>query len=101
MGLWVGILKYPWRKDCSETYKFFKKNSTLNINLYCVSLIVDDLFGLAHDHELTVEAISPSLVNIGVGTQWEKSVVVNARLVDGFTDSISEEAIEEWCSHDF
>lgn len=37
-------------------------------------------------------AASPSLVNIGVGTKG-KIVVMNARLVDGFTDSISE-AIE-------
>ncbi len=37
-------------------------------------------------------AESPSLVNIGVGTKG-KTVVMNARLVDGFTDSI-QEAIE-------
>ncbi len=40
---------------------------------------------------ITVEA-SPSLVNIGVGTRG-KIVVINARLLDGFTASI-EEAIE-------
>jgi len=34
-------------------------------------------------------AISPSLVNIGVGTQG-KIVVMNVRLVGGFTNSISE-----------
>ena len=39
----------------------------------------------------TVEA-TPSLVNIGVGTKG-KIVVINARLLEGFTDSI-EEAIE-------
>jgi len=39
----------------------------------------------------TVEA-APSLVNIGVGTKG-KIVVINARLLEGFTDSI-EEAIE-------
>ena len=37
-------------------------------------------------------AESPSLVNIGVGTKG-KAVVMHARLVDGFTDSI-QEAIE-------
>jgi len=37
-------------------------------------------------------AESPSLVNIGVGTKG-KTVVMHARLVDGFTDSI-QEAIE-------
>jgi hypothetical protein len=40
---------------------------------------------------LTLEA-SPSLVNIGVGTRGNL-VVINARLIEGFTDSI-EEAIE-------
>jgi len=40
---------------------------------------------------LTTEA-SPSLVNIGVGTKG-KIVVINARLLEGFTDSI-EEAID-------
>ena len=40
---------------------------------------------------ITLEA-SPSLVNIGVGTRG-KIVVINARLLDGFTTSI-EEAIE-------
>ena len=39
----------------------------------------------------TVEA-APSLVNIGVATKG-KIVVINARLIEGFTDSI-EEAIE-------
>ena len=43
-------------------------------------------------NELTVEA-APSLVNIGVGTNG-KIVVINARLVEGFTDDI-EEAIED------
>ena len=40
---------------------------------------------------ITLEA-SPSLVNISVGTRG-KIVVINARLLDGFTNSI-EEAIE-------
>ena len=40
---------------------------------------------------ITLEA-SPSLVNIGVGTR-DNIVVINARLLDGFTTSI-EEAIE-------
>jgi len=42
-------------------------------------------------NELTVEA-APSLVNIGVGTKG-KIVVINARLLEGFTNSV-EEAIE-------
>lgn len=44
-----------------------------------------------HMGALTVES-APSLVNIGVGTRG-KIVVINARLLEGFTDSI-EEAIE-------
>jgi len=43
-------------------------------------------------NELTVEA-APSLVNIGVGTNG-KTVVINARLVEGFTKNI-EDAIED------
>ena len=43
-------------------------------------------------NELSVEA-APSLVNIGVGTNGT-TVVINARLVEGFTDSI-EEAVED------
>ena len=43
-------------------------------------------------NELTVEA-APSLVNIGVGTNG-KTVVINARLVEGFTEDI-EEAVED------
>jgi len=39
-----------------------------------------------------VSAVSPDVVNIGVGTKG-KYVVVNARLVDGFTEKI-QEAIE-------
>ena len=34
-------------------------------------------------------AVSPSLVNIGVGTDG-RIVVINARLMDGFTNSISQ-----------
>ena len=47
---------------------------------------------LLHMSELIVEA-APSLVNIGVGTNG-KTVVINARLVEGFTSNI-EEAIED------
>ena len=43
-------------------------------------------------NELTVEA-APSLVNIGVGTNG-KTVVINARLVEGFTEDIKE-AVED------
>ena len=54
------------------------------------SLIVMMIFLLMN--ELTVGA-APSLVNIGVGTNG-KTVVINARLVEGFTDAI-EEAVED------
>jgi len=47
---------------------------------------------LLHMSELIVEA-APSLVNIGVGTNG-KTVVINARLVEGFTDDI-EDAVED------
>ena len=54
------------------------------------SLIVMMVFLLVS--ELAVEA-TPSLVNIGVGTNG-KIVVINARLVEGFTDTI-EDAVED------
>ena len=54
------------------------------------SLIVMIVFLLMN--KLTVEA-APSLVNIGVGTNGN-TVVINARLVEGFTDAI-EEAVED------
>ena len=38
---------------------------------------------------LPVSAVSPDVVNIGVGTKG-KYVVMNARLTDGFTDKIQE-----------
>lgn len=47
----------------------------------------------------TAAAESPALVNIGVGTKG-KAVVMNARLVNGFTDSILE-AIESGVSMTF
>ena len=53
------------------------------------SLIVMIVFLLMN--KLTVEA-APSLVNIGVGTN-RQTVVINARLVEGFTADI-EEAVE-------
>ncbi len=49
------------------------------------------LVALLFLNTFTAEA-SPSLVNIGVGTK-EKLVVINARLIESFTESI-EEAIE-------
>ena len=36
-----------------------------------------------------VSAVSPDVVNIGVGTKG-KYVVMNARLIDGFTEKIQE-----------
>ncbi len=57
---------------------------------HLASLIVMTVLLLTN--ELTVEA-APSLVNIGVGTNG-KTVVINARLVEGFTEDI-EEAVED------
>ena len=55
-------------------------------------LIISACFLLATGLVSTALAESPDVVNIGVGTKG-KFVVVNARLIDGFTESIKE-AIE-------
>ncbi len=58
------------------------------IRKFSISTVLMALFFI---NTMTAEA-SPSLVNIGVGTK-EKLVVINARLIEGFTESV-EEAIE-------
>ena len=55
-------------------------------------LIISAYFFQATGSVLPALAESPDVVNIGVGTKG-KFVVVNARLIDGFTESIKE-AIE-------
>lgn len=57
-----------------------------------VFLLVSAFFLLAMGWVSPVLAVSPDVVNIGVSTKG-KYVVVNARLVDGFTEKI-QEAIE-------
>jgi hypothetical protein len=57
-----------------------------------VSLLVFAFFLLTAGLVSPVSAASPDVVNIGVGTN-DKYVVINARLVDGFTEKILE-AIE-------
>ena len=55
-------------------------------------LLILSVFFLATAWESPAFAVSPDVVNIGVSTKG-KYVVVNARLVDGFTEKIKE-AIE-------
>ena len=57
-----------------------------------ISTIILPFFLLALADFSTALAASPDVVNIGVGTKG-KYVVVNARLIDGFTESIKK-AIE-------
>ncbi len=57
-----------------------------------ISTIILTFFLLALADFSTALAASPDVVNIGVGTKG-KYVVVNARLIDGFTESIKK-AIE-------
>jgi hypothetical protein len=57
-----------------------------------ISLLAFIFFLLTTGLVSPVFAVSPDVVNIGVGTN-DKYVVINARLVDGFTDKILE-AIE-------
>ena len=57
-----------------------------------ISTIILTFFLLALANFSTTLAASPDVVNIGVGTKG-KYVVVNARLIDGFTESIKK-AIE-------
>ena len=57
-----------------------------------ISTIILTFFLLALANFSTALAASPDVVNIGVGTKG-KYVVVNARLIDGFTESIKK-AIE-------
>ena len=61
-------------------------------NFNSTILIISAFFLLATGLVSTAMAESPDVVNIGVGTKG-KFVVVNARLIDGFTESIKE-AIE-------
>ena len=57
-----------------------------------ISTVILTFFLLALANVSTAFAASPDVVNIGVGTKG-KYVVVNARLIDGFTESIKK-AIE-------
>jgi len=54
-----------------------------------ISLWVSTFFLLTMGLVSPVSAVSPDVVNIGVGTKG-KYVVMNARLVDGFTEKIQE-----------
>jgi hypothetical protein len=69
-------------------HTIFSKNKRPDL----VSLLVFAFFLLTAGLVSPVSAVSPDVVNIGVGTN-EKYVVINARLVDGFTEKILE-AIE-------
>ena len=62
--------------------KPFNRNSTIILTFFLLALA----------NFSTALAASPDVVNIGVGTKG-KYVVVNARLIDGFTESIKK-AIE-------
>ena len=66
----------------------FSKNKRPDL----ISILVFAFFILTMGLVSPVSAVSPDVVNIGVGTNG-KYVVMNARLVDGFTDKILE-AIE-------
>ena len=66
----------------------FSKNKRLDL----ISILVFAFFMLTLGLVSPVSAVSPDVVNIGVGTKG-KYVVMNARLVDGFTEKILE-AIE-------
>ncbi|MBT5549533.1 MAG: DUF4390 domain-containing protein [Nitrospina sp.] len=63
----------------------FSKNKRPDL----VSLLVFAFFLLTAGLVSPVSAVSPDVVNIGVGTN-DKYVVINARLVDGFTEKILE-----------
>ena len=43
----------------------------------------------------SASAVSPDIVNLGVGTKG-KYVVVNARLVDGFTEAFYQQIMLRW-----
>ena len=66
----------------------FSKNKQPDL----ISILVFAFFMLTIGLVSPVSAVSPDVVNIGVGTNG-KYVVMNARLVDGFTEKILE-AIE-------
>ena len=66
----------------------FSKNKRPDL----ISILVFAFFMLTLGLVSPVSAVSPDVVNIGVGTKG-KYVVMNARLVDGFTEKILE-AIE-------
>ncbi len=66
----------------------FSKNKRPDL----ISILVFAFFMLTLGLVSPVSAVSPDVVNIGVGTNG-KYVVMNARLVDGFTEKILE-AIE-------
>ena len=65
---------------------------SINKRLGLISILVFFFFILTMGLVSPVSAVSPDVVNIGVGTNG-KYVVMNARLVDGFTEKILE-AIE-------
>ena len=66
----------------------FSKNKQPDL----ISILVFAFFMLTMGLVSPVSAVSPDVVNVGVGTNG-KYVVMNARLVDGFTEKILE-AIE-------
>jgi len=63
----------------------FSKNKRPDL----ISILVFAFFMLTLGLVSPVSAVSPDVVNIGVGTKG-KYVVMNARLVDGFTEKILE-----------
>jgi hypothetical protein len=69
-------------------HTIFSKNKKPNLISYWVIAFLL----LAMGHLSPASAVSPDVVNIGVGTKG-KYVVINARLVEGFTEKILE-AIE-------
>lgn len=66
-------------------HTIFSKNKRPDL----VSLLVFAFFLLTAGLVSPVSAVSPDVVNIGVGTN-DKYVVINARLVGGFTEKILE-----------
>ena len=63
----------------------FSKNKRPDL----ISILVFAFFMLTLGLVSPVSAVSPDVVNIGVGTNG-KYLVMNARLVDGFTEKILE-----------
>ena len=82
-----GNPKFLWsRGELKRT--IFSKNKRPDL----ISILVFAFFMLTLGLVSPVSAVSPDVVNIGVGTNG-KYLVMNARLVDGFTEKILE-AIE-------